>query len=261
MTFTKDAHFEQLQNDMTAWVGALAKPFTPPKEVPVGDDGYNLEFWDKRSETVMLGKLVRAMSGMNAAVHLAEIGYVTECGALLRVVSDLCDEISTIGLAIHKVDQGETMNPEVEAFVSQYFKPMAKSPDEFANQAKVRYVSRERLLVAKVNMSPPVPGIDSDMFLKLARFQNKTYDCYVHGYFESTMELWNPKSNTFELTGRTDAYSIEGFIEAAMLKFHGLVTAIEITAHHTGNQEVFQGAREARRKLDELGISADPRKT
>jgi hypothetical protein len=260
MTFTKDEHFEELLNAMTSWVAVLAKPFTPPKEIPYGDDGLLLEFWDKRPETVMLGKLVRAVSGMNAAMHLAEIGYVTECGALLRIVSDLCQEISTIAMALQAVYDGKPMNAEVETFVGHYFLPMAKSPDEFAAQTQIRYVSRKRLLLAKVALSPSVPGIGSDMVLKLARFLNKTYDAFVHGYFESTMQLWSPEKRTFEVQGRSDEHVRAEFVEASLLKLHELVTATELTANMTGCDEVFKSARAARRKMDELGISADPRK-
>jgi len=44
------------------------------------------------------------------------------------------------------------------------------------------------------------------------------------------------------------------------MKLHELVTAIELTANMTGCDEIFYSPRAARRKLDELGISADPRK-
>jgi len=49
-----------------------------------------------------------------------------------------------------------------------------------------------------------VPGIGSDMILKLACFLHKTYDGFVHGYFESTMQLWSPEKKIFEVQSRSD---------------------------------------------------------
>jgi hypothetical protein len=156
--------------------------------------------------------------------------------------------------------KGKPMNPEVQAFIDHYFLPLAKSPDEFANQAKIRYVSRERLLLAKVALSPPIPGIGSDMILKHERFIDKTYDGFVHGYFESTMDLWNPAKRAFEVQGRSDEEVRADYVEATILKSQEVVKAIELTACMTGCNEVFESARSARRHLDELGLSVDPRK-
>ncbi len=192
-------------------------------------------------------------------MHLAEIGYVTECGALLRIVGDFCEEISTIAMALQAVYDGKPMNADVQAFVDNYFLPIAKSHDEFAAQAKVRHVSRERLLLAKIALSPDVPGIGSDLILKLARYINKVYDGFVHGYLESTMELWNPERKAYDVQGSPDGSVRAEFVEATLFRFHGLVAAIELTAIMTGCDEVFRAARTARRKLDELGISADTR--
>ena len=255
----KDAYFENLLSEMNRWMTPLAKPFTPPREVPVGEDGMLLEFCDKRPETVMVGKLVRAVSGINAAMHLAEIGYVTECGALLRVVSDLSEEIFTIGMALQARYDGKPMNKDVQTFVEQYFFPLASTPDDFAKQSKVRYVSREKLLLAKVALSPAIPGMGSDMILKLARYLNKVYDGFVHGCYESTMQLWSTEEKAFELLGRSDADVKAEFVDATIHKLHEVVAAIEITANMTGCDEVNQAAREARRKMDSMGISLDPR--
>ena len=52
----------------------------------------------------MVGKLVRAVSALRAALLLAENGHITESGSLLRMVSDFCTEIQAIGEALHSGD-------------------------------------------------------------------------------------------------------------------------------------------------------------
>jgi hypothetical protein len=47
--------------------------------------------------TVVVGKLVRTVSGLRPALLLAEAGYITECAALLRIVEEFCSEITAIG--------------------------------------------------------------------------------------------------------------------------------------------------------------------
>ena len=91
----------------------------------------------------MIGKLVRAVSGLRGALVLAETGHITECAAVLRIVSDFCTEISTIGLALHR---GGDVPTAVRDFVAQYFMPRARTPDEFAATERARYVSREALM-------------------------------------------------------------------------------------------------------------------
>ena len=63
----------------------------------------------------MIGKLVRAVSGLHGALVLAKAGYITECAVVLRTVSDFCTEIETIGWFVAK---DERLPGAVQEFVN-----------------------------------------------------------------------------------------------------------------------------------------------
>ena len=176
---------------------------------------------------------------------LAEVGYITECAALLRIVSDFCIEISAIGSSLHRSDELRTA---VKQFVDQYFMPRAHTPDEFAARKRMQYVSREKLMRAHEAFAENQP-IDTNLLKRSHRFVNMVYDAYVHGAYETTMELWNPRTCSFAMRGHPSPTKREEFVEAVFLKMHEVVLAAELTAAMTSHNEVFEQARQARRTM------------
>ena len=128
-------------------VAELARPIVPPRRIDVGDKYVRLEFQQHLPHTVMIGKLVRIASGTRAAFVLAEAGFVTECGALLRIVSDFCTEVGVIGRALSR---GGQLPGAGEEFVRQYFLPKQRTPEEYAAAERVRHVSREDLMKSDI---------------------------------------------------------------------------------------------------------------
>jgi methionyl-tRNA synthetase len=92
--------------------------------------------------------------------------------------------------------------------------------------------------------------VDPDLLDRMHRFVNMAYDAYVHGAYETTMELWNPRTGRFEMRGHPSNSKREEFVEAVFLKMHEVVVATELTAAKTSHAEVFALAREARRAMD-----------
>jgi hypothetical protein len=107
-----------LIEQLDGWVNDLAAPLMPPRMVAEGDDLVRLEFRQHIPHAVMIGKSVRAVSGLRAALVLADLGYVAECAALLRMVSDFCTEITAVGEALNR---GGALPGAVRTFVEQYF--------------------------------------------------------------------------------------------------------------------------------------------
>ncbi len=77
-----------------------------------------------------------------------------------------------------------------------------------------------------------------------------TYDAYVHGAYETTMELCNPSTGVFAMRGHPEEPKRQEFVEAVFLKMHEVVVAVEITAAVTAHAEVFKAAREALHVID-----------
>jgi hypothetical protein len=237
---------QEILDKLDSWANQLAAPALPLRATPEGDDAIRLEFRQQIPESVMIGKLIRAVSGIRGALVLAEAGHIAECAAVLRVVSDLCTEISAIGFAL---DRGGELPPAVKDFVAQYFKPRARTPDEFASAERTRYVTREALMKVHKALAQN-HQVDVDVLDRAHRFINMAYDAYVHGAYETTMELWNPRTGSFEMRGHPSHAKREEFVEAVFLKMHEVVVATELTAAKTSHVEVFAQAREARRAMD-----------
>jgi hypothetical protein len=207
----------------------------------------------------MVGKLVRMVSGFHAALSLADQGYVAECASLLRMVSDFCREVSAIGKALQA---GGEPPRAVRDFVAQYFMPRPRTIDQYAAAERIRYVSREELMKTDTSFVKAL-NVDAQQLRKTRQFLNVIYDAYVHGAYETTMDLYDPLTCAFAMRGHPDAAKRAESIEAAYLKLHEVVVAIELTAAVNSNAEVFEAAREARHRMDasdpwKLSRSEDP---
>jgi len=234
-----------LVNQLERWANELAAPILPPREVEDGNQ-VRLEFREHLPHTVMIGKSIRAVSGIRAALILCDLGYCAECAALLRIVSDFCTEIKAIGAALNRCGE---LPAAVQTFVEQYFSSRPHTPEQYFEAERTRYISREELMKADLRMAESA-GVDGEKMRKYHRFLNMIYDAYVHGSYETTMELYDPVTGGFTMSGYASASKREEFVEALLLKLHEVVHALELTAAVTANESVFNEAREARRSMD-----------
>ena len=231
---------------LDGWVNDLAAPLMPPRAVPEGSDRLRLEFKEHIPHAVMIGKLVRAVSGLRGALALADAGFVAECASLLRMVSDFCTEVVAIGEALKR---GGEPPRAVRDFVDQYFMPKARTVAEYAAKERTRYVNREELMKAEVRLAEGTT-VDGEQLRRVHQFLNMTYDAYVHGAYETTMELCNPRMGIFAMRGHPNVAKRQEFAEAVFLKMHEVVVAVEVTAAVTAHADVFTAAREARLVMD-----------
>jgi hypothetical protein len=235
-----------LIDKLDGWVDKLAAPLMPPRRVVEEPDVMRLELREHIPHTVMIGKCVRAVSGMHAALALADLGYVAECAALLRIVSDFCTEITAIGAALHR---GGELPRAVQTFVEHYFMPKPRTPEQFEAAERPRYVSREDLMKVAGRLAENV-NVNGEQLHIYHRFINMSFDAYVHGAYETTMELCNPDTGRFMMRGHLSPEERQEFVEAVMLKLHEVVVALEITAAVTAHAEIFLTARDARHAMD-----------
>jgi hypothetical protein len=229
------------------WVNALAAPLMPPRIVSEGDDLIRLEFRQHIPHAVMIGKSVRAVSGLRAALVLADLGYVAECASLLRMVSDFCIEVTAVGEALNR---GGELPVAVRTFIEQYFTRKASTPEDLAAEERIRYVGREELMKAQGRLVETA-NVAGGQLRVLRRFLNMTSDAYVQGAYETTMELCDPLTGRFVVDGHPDVSKRKEFVEAVFLKLHEVVIALELTAAVTGQDAVFRAVREARHTMDQ----------
>ena len=238
----------KLIDQLDRWVNELASPLLPPREVFEEDNEIRLEFREHIPHSVMIGKSIRAVSGIRASLVLADLGYLAECAALLRMVSDFCTEITAVGEALNR---GGKFPTAVQNFVDQYFIQKPRTPQQLAEAERTYYVSREELMKAEVRMAENTQ-IDGEQMRIIRRFLNMSYDAYIHGSYETTMELYDPPAGRFMMSGHTSISKRKEFVEAVLLKLHEVVVALEITAAVTANASVFNATRKARHTMDAI---------
>ena len=205
----------------------------------------------------MIGKCVRAVSGVHAALALAERGYVVECPTIMRMVSDFCTEIITIGKALQS--EGE-LPDSVRTLVERYFAPMPSTPEEYKETKRPRYPSRKDLMKVETRWAVMV-GVtyhDDEQKRDLEKYLNSIFDAYVHGAYETTMELYDPGVGHFRMRGFRSQSKQQDHVRLVFAKLHEVVGALECTAAVTAHEEIWKATRDARRALDGAGWSRSP---
>lgn len=235
----------RLIDQLDHWVNELARPLLPVRREVEADGSSRPVFREHTPRTVMVGKLIRASSGIKAALLLADEGFLAECAALLRMVSDFCIEVTAIAGSLLK---GEPPIA-VRTFVEQYFVPKARTPEELAARERTFYVSREELMKVEARLSEGTE-VNGEHLRTVRRFLNMGFDAYVHGAYETTMELYNPRTGRFMMAGHESSDKRRNFVEAVAGKLHEVVFAIELTAGICGHADIYEEARAARHALD-----------
>jgi hypothetical protein len=211
------------------WVMALASPLLPLGEFPQelnGLQGFRWDFREKTERALMVGKAVRMASGIRAALILADLGYVTECGTILRTVSDFVTKVISVYEGCTRDDPTRAQKD----FLEQYFGDMTQTPDEYdEKQEKDRWVARDKLIAAHVRWSSENKQ-DPERIRKVLRFLAHGYDKFVHGSRMSTMELYNGFTHRFMMKGHELYLSRRGYKVAVASKLHEVLTALFFTA-------------------------------
>jgi hypothetical protein len=181
------------------WVNALASPLLPLGQVPTVDsDRFRWVFNEETERALVIGKAVLIASGIRAAMTLADLGHVTECGTILRTVSDF-------SLEIFFVSEGcmtGTPTADQKLFIKQYFTPMPIDSEEYAAHEKERYVARTKLLAAHYRTACAMKGgTKPEIVVNLFSHLAYTYDKYVHGAPIASMELYYGDRQRFMVRG------------------------------------------------------------
>jgi hypothetical protein len=218
------------------WLHELASPVLPLKSSPLELEhinGFVFEFREEDEFALLIGKAVRMVSGVRVAMLLADLGYISECGAILRTVSDFANEILCICDGI-KTGNRTTAH---KSFVDQYFMKLPKTPDDLDAQPRVRFVTRDELLGAQYRWAES-NHLDATRVRKVTRFLASMYDKFVHGSYLTSTELYDPKAEKFMLRGHHDPEKIREYQRAVASKVHTVVTALAAIAELGTSQKL-----------------------
>ena len=230
------------------WVDEMAALLPRPQKVPFQAGGFGWRHPLETAEVVQVAKAVRMASGITAALQLADAAFTVECGTLLRTVSDFASE--TIFLAEGLF--GGQLNAAQTKFVQDYFKPMPQSPDELAAREREYYVGRKDMQKAHGRLAEGA-GFSPDDFAKISAYLNKGYDSYVHGAYETVMELFNGRNWRFMMKGQ-ESRRHQCMIRTSVAgKLYEVLAALEMMAMSRELAALAMKIRQARNDLDASG--------
>jgi hypothetical protein len=206
------------------FLAPLARPFLPLEMVEVKlehVEGFRWDFREKNELTLMVGKAVRMITAIRAAMILADAGFTTECGTILRTVADFANEI----MAICEGCESGKQTAAQKTFVKQYFLPIAEDPDKYNKQKRENWVTRDQLLGAHERLAKKFKQ-NPDRYRKLTRYLANNYDKYVHGAYITAMELYDGRTDAFMLRGHEYEKRREIAKGATASKLHHALTAL-----------------------------------
>ncbi len=210
---------------LPAWVDELASRLPAPVKVPAVPRGFRWAYPVETADVVQVGKAVRMVSGIAAALHLADLGFTVECGTLLRAVSDFASEIMFLAEGLIE----GRMTKEQTKFIRDYFKPLPNSARELAQRKRERYVARTDIHKAQHRLAAKA-GVSTAALGEVLGLLTKGYDSYVHGAYESAMELFTGRTGRFMMTGHESLRHRCMAKVSVAGKLHEVVGALELMA-------------------------------
>lgn len=148
---------------------------------------------------VIAVKAARAVSGLNACIHIMHAGHFSEAAVLLRTVDDFLDEITFL-IEAH---QSAAPTSAQRAFITQFFTETVDPPDVMLQDRKQPdRTKRKDVRAAQGRYLLPT---NPDKFRRVARAVDSMFDGYVHGAYPHSMELYDPNKRGWTLEGATEA--------------------------------------------------------
>ena len=163
-------HTRHLLDTLPDWLAQLSQSCGKP--VPKERNaGVQYRFAEQSPEVLQTAKAVRMVSGLRAAMHLADLGHTVEAGSLLRMVTDFANEILAVGEGL---ERGKFTAPQ-QKFIDDFFEPLPATLDEFLDNEAQSHVGRKDLykahkrLAQDARQDPGSPGgrEKSDIFYRL----------------------------------------------------------------------------------------------
>ena len=188
---------------LSEWVDQITTRLPEPERDPLPSGGFRWRHGAPNADSLLVTKAVRIASGLRAALMLADNRHTVETGVILRTVADFSAEVMFIA---EGVLEGRLTQEQAE-FIEQHHAPLARTADEFAEREHQWYVGRKAIAKAQRRLAEKW-GADPEFLQKLTEFLNYGYDSYVHGKYESAMELFSGADMRFMMNGTESDHAV-----------------------------------------------------
>jgi len=156
----------------------LEAPVPPPESVKQGEH-LVLRYREEHHclELVIVQKLARYISGLNASLLLLESGFTQELGAIFRTLDEFQEDIVFLALPIvGGIEISETHNKYLDHFFQEEFD---KPGNPILSTQKRDGIPRKKIWAAIANSGKT--GVNSHDQRELSRTISQAYSGYVHG--------------------------------------------------------------------------------
>lgn len=232
-----------LLENMSGWVDDLARRLPEPERQFFDEKRFIWRHAQASVEVLQVAKAVRLVTALRGALTLADAKLTTECGSLLRTASDFADEI----MFLCEPELTGKTTTALRKFVEQAFASIPTSLDEWREWERDRYVGRGAVYKALGRMAERT-GQDGDLLRTTASWLIHGYDKYVHGSYDSAMELYHGGSRRFTTEATESERLINGSLRAVAWKTHDGVAAFELMSFTRGPGPLYSTIQRERRR-------------
>ncbi len=200
----------------------LEAPIPSPVPTQLGSDvalRYNIH----QLEIVIIQKLARYISGLNASLLLLEAGYTQELGALFRTLDEFNEDIVFLALPI--VDSIEATDTHTK-YLEHFFQEEFDNPDNaILSTQKRETIPRKKIRAIIANSG--VNGLNPHDSQELSRTISQANSGYVHGASCHICEMIGGKPLKYHLSGMPGTYRQSEFIYSYWdYAYRGLIVTV-----------------------------------
>ena len=175
--------------------------------------------------------MCRVVSGLNASIELARLGYTQEIGVLLRTTNEYS---SHIDFALFGRDKTSVHNGDAKKFVTSYF-----DENGLASQTdKKPFKITQKQIHNAIGASLDTVNSESSATKSTSILMSSVYvtlSSYVHGAYKTSMDLFGGRPGRFHLRGmggtpkdHENIESLDALITSASNCFLGVVQRLEL---------------------------------
>jgi hypothetical protein len=239
----RHAALRQAVDVLEAAVDALAASIGRPEWIADGDSG-RFRYRDQSAQVLQIAKAVRAVSTLNACLHLLSVGYYAEILMLLRSAHDFIAEI----MYIHEALQTGTPTADQQRFLEHFFAAYGSTTEDLiANPPRGSAVERKKITASQGRqMTPENPHRTQKMFAAV----EGVFAGYTHGSYSSAMELYEGGTWRFRMRGMAGTPRA---LDQIVIYTHRAFNAVRGIAWSTRTESVFNSI-----KLDRIAFEQSP---
>ena len=227
--------FQETNEFLERCFNKLEKPFPSPTPTMLGKDSA-LRYEERFHclQLVILQKLARYISGLNASLVLLQEGYAQEIGVIFRTIDEFGEDMMFLSLPLI-TDMEATQTHE--EYLVQHFQEEFDIPDNpMLSTQKRATIPRKKIqaVIAKNGQGGLNPSDTSTLFHTLG----KTYSGYVHGANTHICEMIGNNPPTYFLSGMAGTLRQTEFIRDYWnYSYRGLINTV-LAAKALGEAQV-----------------------